>query len=141
MDSIVVNRLKTLMEKEKENPNSFATKVGMTSSAVYNLLEGGGTPRASTINKILAAYPSYTREWLTGIDGKVIETNDNPYRDFLVKKLTDENERLWEMIEFFKSKMPPNFLLPLTHKVRAPKGKLIYMRPAGAQVGGYAARA
>jgi transcriptional regulator with XRE-family HTH domain len=99
MDSIVVNRLKTLMDREKENPNSFATKVGMTSSAVYNLLEGGGTPRAATIDKILAAYPSYSREWLMGIDGKVIETNDNPYRDFVIKKLNDENERLWKLVE------------------------------------------
>ena len=119
MDSIVVNRLKTLMEREKENPNSFATKVGMTSSAVYNLLEGGGTPRAATINKILAAYPNYTREWLTGVDGKVIETNDNPYRDFVIKKLTEENERLWDMIEFFKSKMPPSFRPPLSKKAGA----------------------
>ena len=140
MDSIVVNRIKSLMEKEKENPNSFAKKIGLSSASVYNLLDGG-TPRQATIDKIVVAYPNYTRDWLMGLDGKIVETSDNPYRDFVIKRLTDENDRLWEMIEFFKSKMPPNFLLPLTHKVRAPKGKLIYMRPAGAQVGGYAARA
>ena len=128
------------MEKEKENPNSFAKKIGLSSASVYNLLDGG-TPRQATIDKIVVAYPNYTRDWLMGLDGKIVETSDNPYRDFVIKRLTDENDRLWEMIEFFKSKMPPNFLLPLTHKVRAPKGKLIYMRPAGAQVGGYAARA
>ena len=115
MDSIVVKRIKILMEKEKENANSFATKIGMTSGSIYNLLNGG-QPRDATIDKILTAFPNYTREWLMGIDGKEPQVNDNPYRDFIIKKLEDENERLWKLVEKLSGAPVGQSFLKPTHK-------------------------
>lgn len=36
METITVKRIKHLIEQEKETPNSFAKKIGVTANAVYN---------------------------------------------------------------------------------------------------------
>lgn len=103
METIVVTRIKQIIDAEGETPNSFAGKIGVTSNSVYNILKGG-QPRISTIDKIVAAYPQYTKEWVLGGEGKLV----SGAKDFEVKKLQDdlaaankEIERLWGVINHF----------------------------------------
>jgi predicted transcriptional regulator len=94
MESLTITRIKSLLEREKETPNSFAKKVGVSSTAIYHIIEGG-QPRVATIDKIVAAYPNYTKEWLLGADTKVIDASERMELD----RLREENKWLKGLVE------------------------------------------
>lgn len=135
MESPFIERLKQLMANEKENANSLAEKCGLTAAGVYKLLEGKSQPRVATVEKIIAAFPNYSKEWLLGFQGKVVETATNPYRDFAIQKLEQENERLWSLINHLTGGkvLRENFLKAL-NSARA-TGKIVEMLIPEAQLG------
>jgi predicted transcriptional regulator len=108
MKSITVKRLEILMSREGETANSFSKKVGVSSTAIYNLIEGGH-PRTATIDKIVAAFPTYSKEWLLGTD--VVSTDDSNE----LQKLREENAWLKKLVENLTSagKVATNFLRTL----------------------------
>lgn len=135
MESLTVQRIKLLIEQEKETPASFAKRIKVTPTAVYKWFDGG-QPRLSIIEKIVQAYPKYTPEWLMGGDTKVVDGT----LQFKVEKLEQENARLWALVERLTGQLNStgkavgNFLRALT-KAGVPVGNQVYLQPTGAQVG------
>jgi len=126
MESLTVQRIRLLIEREKETPNSFALKIGVTSGSIYNILSGG-QPRRSTLQKICAAFPNITEDWLLGGDAKVLDGSER----MEIEKLRQENEWLRQLVERLTAKA--NFL-----KASIKAGstvKVVKMHHAGGQVG------
>lgn len=133
MESITVQRIKMLMEREKETPNSFSIKVGMSSTAVYNLLQGG-QPRKSTLAKIVQFYPNYSMEWLLGADAKVVDITERVE----LERLREENKWLKSLVERLSGNPVPaktasNFRKALG--LAGATGKVVEMHYSGAQLG------
>lgn len=141
------DRLKALRASKGLKQDELADILNLSRPSISNI-ETRNAATKEVLGKI-AAYFSVTEDWLlNGIgenpEGVVIKIKDNqisPWRDEAYEVLKRENQRLWLLVEKLSGAPVGSFLQPLTKKVRASKGKLIYMRPAGAQVGGYAARA
>lgn len=136
MESLTIQRIKLLIEREKETPNSFAKKIGVAANSVYNLLDGG-QPRRGTIAKILAAYPNVTESWLMGGDAVQVDASERMELD----RLRQENKRLWALVESLSGqlnsagKAATNFLKALTKAGVPMYGKQVFMLSTGAQVG------
>lgn len=109
MESITVKRLKILLEKENLSANEAAKKAGISSSALYYILDGG-QPRKSTIQKIVAAYPNYSQEWLLGADTATEQDAGE------LQRLREENAWLRQLVERLTTgtKAVGNFLKALT---------------------------
>lgn len=132
MKTITVQRIEQLMQQEKENPNSFAKKIGITATAVYNLLDGG-QPRMTTIKKITAAYPNYTEDWLCGSDAIIINGTDK----FELDKLRKENAWLKGIINTLSDqlgKSGTNFLNALAKAGASTKVVSMYASSTRARV-------
>lgn len=86
-----VMRLKKLLEQEGISANELSKKVGVSSSAIYYILEGA-QPRISTIEKIVSAFPQYSKEWLLGTD---MATNTDSAE---LTRLREENAWLKQLV-------------------------------------------
>jgi hypothetical protein len=133
MESITVQRIKMLIERENETPNSFAIKVGLNPNSIYNLLNGG-QPRKSTLIKIIDKYPNYTLDWLLGADAKVIDITERVE----LERLREEVKWLKSLVERLSGSPVPaktasNFRKALG--LAGATGKVVEMYFAGAQLG------
>lgn len=127
MEKSFIDRIKLIMEKEKENPNSFANAIGINSASIYHLLNGKTKPSINTIEKILKAYPSYNRDWLiTGLgvvkvesivktetedlNGEMFELlkRELSFKDKVINRLESELDKVWQVA--LSKGGNPNFL-------------------------------
>ena len=64
----VVERIKTLMEKEGLSPAEFADTIGIGRPLLSHVLGGRNNPSLQLVIKILECFPAYSADWL--INGK-----------------------------------------------------------------------
>lgn len=126
MEKTVIDRIKFIMEMEKENPNSFAKAIKVNSATIYNILNGDSKPSIDTFEKILKKFPAYNRNWLMTGEGdfralntiKVIKgdlsaevlellKNELSFKDKVINRLESELDKVWQIA---LSKGNPNFL-------------------------------
>lgn len=126
MENTFIDRIKLIMEREKENPNSFANAIGVKAASIYQLLNGKTNPSINTIEKIIKAFPSYNREWLItglgqreteiivkteteGLNGEMFELlkRELSFKDKVINRLESELDKVWQIA---LSKGNPNFL-------------------------------
>jgi transcriptional regulator with XRE-family HTH domain len=72
------SRINQIIEKEKLTPNSFANKLGIKATVIYNILKGRNKPSFDIISKILTTF-KVDANWLlatTTTTGKYIISND-----------------------------------------------------------------
>ncbi len=68
----VVNRIRTIMEKEGLSPASFADALGIGRPLMSHVLGGRNNPSLQLVMKILEHFPAYSADWL--VRGVEIET-------------------------------------------------------------------
>lgn len=126
MEKTVIDRIKFIMEMEKENPNSFAKAIKVNSATIYNILNGDSKPSIDTFEKILKNFSAYNRNWLmTGegdfralnttnvikgdLSAEVLELlkNELSFKDKVINRLESELDKVWQIA---LSKGNPNFL-------------------------------
>lgn len=75
----MVDRIKTLIEKQKLTATQFAEEVGVQRSAVSHLLSGRNKPSLDFMLKIKNRFPEISLDWLLLGQGKMkeIETKEN----------------------------------------------------------------
>ncbi|MCF8359255.1 MAG: hypothetical protein K9H26_10880 [Prolixibacteraceae bacterium] len=95
MDTIH-DRIKLIISHFKMNNNSFAHKIGLTSSTVINNITGGrmSKPSFDVLSMILSAYKEIDANWLITGNGNMIKE----------LKKNNSNE-LKEPREYYKSKI------------------------------------
>lgn len=60
----IIERVRYMMESMELNATAFATEAGITPSVISHMLNGRNRPTIETLNNIIAAYPSWSYEWL-----------------------------------------------------------------------------
>lgn len=127
MENTFIDRIKLIMEREKENPNSFANAIGVKAASIYQLLNGKTKPSINTIEKIIKAFPIYNRDWLItglgsmeteiivkteteGVNGEMFELlkRELSFKDKVINRLESELDKVWQIA---LSKGNPNFRL------------------------------
>jgi transcriptional regulator with XRE-family HTH domain len=120
MESTVIQRIKTIINKYGLNPNSFSKRINATSSTINSMLEKETNPSFETITKIINAFPLISIEWLIVGKGE-IELLDYDKEDVLNKIEEPEEKYIHarpeiyllekelqfkdEQIEFYKNKI------------------------------------
>lgn len=62
--SIMLNRIKQIIEKEKLSSTQFATEIGVQRSALSHVLSGRNKPSLDFMMKIKKRYPEINLDWL-----------------------------------------------------------------------------
>ncbi len=60
----IIERVRYMMDSMELNATAFATEAGITPSVISHMLNGRNRPTIETLNNIIAAYPSWSYEWL-----------------------------------------------------------------------------
>ncbi|PLX00278.1 MAG: hypothetical protein C0593_01230 [Marinilabiliales bacterium] len=60
----MVNRIKTIMDREGVNASQLAEKLGIQRSTLSHILAGRNNPSLDVVYKILDAFPDISAEWL-----------------------------------------------------------------------------
>jgi transcriptional regulator with XRE-family HTH domain len=69
--TIMQEKIRLLLEKEKLTPKEFATKISIQPSAVSHFLSGRNKPSIDVVRKILKAFPNINPDWLL-LDSDII---------------------------------------------------------------------
>jgi hypothetical protein len=72
---MIAPRLKELIQILQENPNSFARKLGVSASSIYNIIgKRGSRPSYEILEQIKKIYPQVDMNWL-------LSGEDQPLRE------------------------------------------------------------
>jgi len=94
-NSIIKNRVLTLLNREKLSSSKFAEIIDVQRSSISHIISGRNKPSLDFIQKVLKEFPSLNPNWLvTGKGAMYFETTQNEI-DFS-SKILNENENLKE---------------------------------------------
>ena len=71
-------RVKYIIENEGYNKNSFSNEIGLRNNAtIGRLINEHRTPSGSTVDRIIARFPKYNRDWLITGEGDIYASVSN----------------------------------------------------------------
>ena len=127
------DRLKAVRKKRSLTQGELANYIGLSTSTI-SAIEIGRIAPEDTLKSIALALDLNIEWFLTGIGepppGVIVQeekenVSENPYRDFAIKKLEIENEKLWNLVQkltgaqvgsnFKKSPKPASAKLRVLH--------------------------
>lgn len=77
MESIIIQRIRLLLEARNESVNAFAASISMKQTTVNNYFLGKRAPSFELIDSILKYIPEVSAEWLLrGTGSMYLSTND-----------------------------------------------------------------
>jgi transcriptional regulator with XRE-family HTH domain len=95
---MINDRIAFLISALKYNPNSFADKVGVSTTVIYNIIKGRrNKPSYDLLIKILNVFDQINTEWLLTGEGNgwlnEVENNESAHKiedrlEFLIQKIT-----------------------------------------------------
>lgn len=98
-------KFKELRKIKKISISELSTKIGATTSAIYNWQAGRNMPSAEDLEKLAQVFEIDKADLLMSEENSSAE---NIYRDILYMQMKEksdflkaENKRLWELIHFF----------------------------------------
>ena len=95
---LIQDRIKLIIQSNRESPSSFADKIGIKRSNLSHVLSGRNKPSLDFLEKIINFYPNVNASWL--VTGKTREgefessdTNvNNEVSDSLQKDISSEDD-------------------------------------------------
>jgi transcriptional regulator with XRE-family HTH domain len=133
METTVNERIKELIDKLNLNPNSFAKRLGVAGTVVYNIIDGRkNNPSYDVMTNICKSF-NVNPAWLLDGKGDIFITNEiakevNPDIEFLKKQLDMSNKN----VEFLQGIISSKFFqdLPVNFPMESSKdGQVIAMYP------------
>lgn len=72
------NRIKEILKHLNMRPTPFANEIGVTPTAILNIVNGKRSPGKEIITKILQKYPEISESWLILGEGSLLKAKDIP---------------------------------------------------------------
>jgi transcriptional regulator with XRE-family HTH domain len=93
-------RLRKLLYDLEVSQADFAKKTGISTSVISKIMNGGGGFSANVPQAIVKAYPEVDIAWLigNGNESNVEEDYIKISKDEVIKKLEEENQKLWKLL-------------------------------------------
>jgi transcriptional regulator with XRE-family HTH domain len=88
-------RLNEILKHLKINASQFADQIGVQRASVSHVLSGRNKPGFDFIQKIIAAYPSISAEWLITGQGDIVKSKISR-QDLFSEIEIEENETIEE---------------------------------------------
>lgn len=87
----ISTRLKFVIEYNKLNINTFASRIGISQQSLYNYIEKGRTPPINIVNKIISAFPEINPLWILNGTGEYLN---------IFNKHTEKEKELTALVKF-----------------------------------------
>lgn len=103
METTVFQRIKMIRNRVFETQSQMAEKLGVTSQYVSQLESGKANVGLALAEKISELY-QVPIEWVLHGKGNIEQSESTPWKDEAYRKLEQENERLWNLVEMIVGK-------------------------------------
>ena len=80
MENTVLQRIRTIIENEGLNINSFSTKINVPRTTIKSMFEKNTNPSFEQLSKIIDAFTSYSIDWIIRGKGQMLKDTTSQYQ-------------------------------------------------------------
>ena len=79
MENSILQRIKTIIDNEGLNINSFSNKISVPRTTIKSMFENNTNPSFDQISKIIDVFTSYSIEWIMRGKGEMLKVTTSKY--------------------------------------------------------------